>query len=392
MTHADRLRVLWTSGDLQRLATEHATMAGFEAAIGLTRDQMRTGRATLAREGVIVPGWLELRGGSNTAPVHVVPTGHVMKGVSTLVGPDGEIKQQWIKTSQQDDERQVWLDALANMGGTIPRAEPVAAPSPSTDTRMAAYMLGDPHVGMLAWSADAGENFDLSIAEAHIVGAITLAAALAPDCDQALLVTVGDTTHSDGQNNTTTKGTRVDVDGRTAKMVSTTLRIFRRSIAILLAKHKRVRVIVERGNHDELLSLLIAIALGQHYENDPRVEIDLSPQMFHFFRFGRVLLMTHHGHNVKPMDLLGVMAVDRAEDWAECLHRVTYCGHYHHAMTKEVPGMIVHFIPTLAGSDAWHASMGYRSGRAMYLDIYDATDGMVQRHVIGIEQVKRLAA
>lgn len=388
----DRVRALWESGELRRLALE-LDPTSFWAAIGLSRLQLKGARANLAMRGVLVPGYLELRGeGSDDAPVDVVPTGHVLKGVSTLVGPDGEIKQQWIKTTAQDDERQVWLDALANMGGDIPRAEPMPATTNGAEDTLACYPLGDPHLGLLAWEQDAGENFDLRIAEDHTVNAIRHLVTLAPASAQALFIAIGDNTHGDGQHNTTTRGTRVDMDGRFPKVVSATLRTFRRSIAVILEKHTRCHVIIERGNHDELIAMMLAIALALYYENEPRVTVDTSPEMFHWFTFGRNLIGTHHGDKVKPDALLGVMAVDRAADWARCPHRRMYCGHYHHQMVKEVPGLIVDYLPTLAGSDAWHRSMGYRSGRATYLDVYHREHGHQLRHVIGIEQVKRLAA
>jgi hypothetical protein len=309
-------------------------------------------------------------------------------GESTLYDADGNIKLIWQKTKAENDERRDWLEAIRDMGGELPRYTTEPKPEHNHEDLLVVLPVGDPHVGLLSWREDAGENFDLDIAERRLVGAFDHLLGLAPPAKECLLVLIGDTAHADGQSNTTTKGTRVDVDGRIIKVARTILRICRHAIGLALKRHERVTMIVERGNHDELVSAMIALALAQHYEDEPRVTIDQSPAMFHWFRWGSVLIGTHHGDKVKPMDLLGVMAVDRAEDWSACKHRRFYLGHYHHQIVKEVPGLICEYLPTLASSDAWHHSMGYRSSKAMYLDVYHREHGHVDRHIVGLSQLR----
>jgi hypothetical protein len=322
----------------------------------------------------------------------VVPEQHAIKGVSTLLDADGNVKQQWVKTTAANDERAQWLKAVRSIEAELPRLDPVPAPQHCDKDLLAVYPVGDPHIGLLAWHEDSGENFDLDIAETNLVGAFQHLTALAPDAAEALLIFIGDNNHADGQSNTTTRGTRVDTDGRFVKITRSTIRVGRRAVDLALQKHKRVRLIWERGNHDELISAMTALAFSLIYENDPRVTVDTSPEMFHWFRFGANLIGTHHGDKVKPMDLLGVMAVDRQQDWGETTHRRFYAGHYHHQIVKEVPGLIVEYLPTLAGSDAWHRSMGYRSSRAMYMDVLHREHGHINRHIVGVGQLRSRAA
>lgn len=321
---------------------------------------------------------------------NIVPAGHVIKGVSSYV-VDGEVRGQWIKTTAQNDERAAWLTAIREMGEAMPRVEPTPAPEHATEDLLVVAPVGDPHVGLLSWHEDSGENFDLDIAERNLVGAFHHLFALAPPAKEALLIFIGDTAHADGQQNTTTKGTRVDVDGRIVKVARTIVRICRRAIDAALAKFGRVTVIMERGNHDELISAMLALSLGLLYEHEPRVTIDQSPEMFHWFRWGKNLIGTHHGDKAKPEQLMGVMAVDRAHEWGECPHRRFYAGHYHHQIVKEVSGLIVEYLPTLASSDAWHRGMGYRSSRAMYMDVLHREWGHINRHIVGIRQLRGAA-
>lgn len=327
-------------------------------------------------------------------PLPVLAPGFHVKGVSSLVDVDGNVKAQWVKTGADAsavDPVEVLRLAFGEAG--VLRVEPVEPPSISNDDLLATVVFGDPHFGQLSWHRDAGENFDLAIAERNMVAAVEHLVALAPGASQCLLVWIGDNTHSDGQSNTTTKGTRVDVDGRTTKMLAVTIRAFKSAINMALAKFGRVHCIVERGNHDELLSTVIALALEQAYENNDRVTIDNSPESYHFYRFGQNLIGTHHGDKAKPIDLLGVMANDRAKDWGETKHRRFYCGHIHHEVVKEVPGLTVEYMRTLAPADAWHRAQGYRAGRDLRLDVFHREYGMINRFIVGIQQlVEGLAA
>lgn len=326
-----------------------------------------------------------------TPPLPAIPEGHRVSKLSTLVDAHtGESKLQWIKTSAQNDERQDWLDAVARVfAEPARRAEPVEPPEYADEDLLCVYAMGDPHLGLLAWERDAGANFDLKIAERNLLAAIRRLAAMAPAAAASLLLTVGDTLHVDGQHNTTTAGTRQDVDGRTLKIFDTSIRTWRSANSILLAKHRTNHNIIERGNHDELLSAIMAQSLALHYENEPRVTVDTSPEMYHWYRFGKNLIGTHHGHKAKPTDLAFVMAVDRAEDWSECPHRRIYKGHHHHQVTEDVYGVVIETLPTLAGASAWERSMGYRAGRVMYMDLIHRERGLINRFFVGIEQLRR---
>ncbi len=340
-------------------------------------------------DGNLEKQWLGARRDSDRfEPIQPsMPSGHGLKGVSTLVDERGNVRAQWIKTSAINDERAEWMDAMRSLAEELPRIEPTEPPQFTDEDTLVVLPVGDPHIGLLAWWEDAGENFDMAIAERNLVAAFENLIARAPSAARCLLVFIGDNTHADGQNNTTTKGTRVDVDGRTMKMARTILNIIRRVIAMSLAKFGHAHVIIERGNHDELIAAMTALALSMFYENESRVTVDCSPEMYHWYRFGRNLIGTHHGDKAKPETLLGVMAVDRQQDWSETSHRRFYCGHYHHQIVKELPGLIVEYLPTLAGSDAWHRAMGYRSARAMYMDVFHREWGHVDRCIVGIRQV-----
>lgn len=315
------------------------------------------------------------------------PLGHYVKGVSTLIDERGNVRAQWIKTNQeQADKHAAMIEAFKAIKEELPRADgPQPRPEQPLNNRLlSTYLLGDCHVGMRAWQGDAGANFDLRIAERNLSSLTADLINLAPPSERALIVNIGDYFHSDNRTNTTTKGTPVDVDGRWSKVLEVGIRIMRRIIDRALQKHDHVTVINEIGNHDTHTSIFLSLALAQFYEGEPRVTIDTSPRMFHYYRFGKVLIMSHHGHNVKPRDLVGVLASDRAEDWGQTLFRYIYTGHIHHERSCEFPGAYWRSLRSPATSDAWHDSMGYRSGHELSLEIHDAERGLINRHIVGV--------
>lgn len=434
----DKLLAALHSGELRRMA-QRSTIAATARALGITSNAYRACARGIRESGTAFPSWDELS--RTTLPVgggrawsdvdinldsfedvstnssaavienpgssalaagpalaafdaehahrEILPDGHHVLGHSTLIDVDGKIVAQWIKTAADKADR---VSALLAAVSTIAAAyrgasDPAVEPETSDDDLLCVYPFGDPHIGMLAWDKEAGENFDLSIAERNHVAAVDRLVEGSPAASHGLVINVGDYLHADGQGNTTTSGTRVDVDGRWPKVLSVGIRIMRRCIDRALTKHRHVTVINARGNHDELSSVVIAVALAQFYEREPRVTIDTSPEMFHWYRFGLNLIGVHHGHKSQPEDLMGVMATDRQVDWGETIHRRFYCGHVHHKVVKEVPGVVVEYLRTLAPGDAWHRGEGYRAGRDMMADTFHRQHGHIDRRIIGIGRV-----
>lgn len=321
------------------------------------------------------------------------PEGFHVKGKSTAYRSDGSVALTWVKTqADRDSQIAMLLDAVRAGLTDLPSSRPIPMPKPRTDDLLAVYPMGDPHLGMLAWPAETGNAFDLAIAERNLFTAVDQLVRLAPACKQALVINCGDFFHADNKLGMTTKGTRVDVDGRWPKVLATGIKLMRRLIDRALEKHEHVTVINEIGNHDDHTSIVLSIALAQFYEHEPRVTIDTSPQPFHWYRFGKVLIGTHHGDKTRRDDLLGVMAVDQRKAWGESEHCYWYIGHIHHDTLKELAGCTVESFRTLAGKDDYHNSHGYRSGRDMKLIIHHKDHGEIGRHTVGISLVHALIA
>lgn len=317
------------------------------------------------------------------------PEGYFTRGRSTLYNKRGEIIAEWVKTAKdQEDEYKALLKAIKGIADDWVKPKAIKKPAAKlVDDLLTVIPLGDPHFGMLAWGQETGQDFDLEIAEANLIAAVDHLVSLAPRAKEALLINLGDFFHFDNSNTQTTQGTKVDGDTRWSKVLRVGIRAMRRCIDRLLETHEKVTVICEIGNHDSHSAVMLALALDQFYEKEPRVTIDTSPAKFHWYRFGKNLIGVTHGDTVKAKDLPGVMACDRAKDWGETDFRYWYTGHVHHDTVKEYPGVVVETFRTLAPSDAWHKGQGYRSGQDLKLDVIHKKYGRVNRHIVGIRQL-----
>lgn len=313
---------------------------------------------------------------------HAVPEGYYVKGVSTLYGPEGEVKQQWVKSHAEKEERlDELLEAIRDEFATGKRIPKIPPPKRAEEDLMVVYPMGDPHIGMYAWAEEAGEDFDLGIATRNLVAATQMLVSVAPASEQALIVNVGDYFHADNQSNRTTRsGHQLDVDTRWAKVLRAGVVAMRSCIEAALRKHQRVHVVNEIGNHDDHTAQVLTLALQMFYERNERVTFDDSPARFHYYRFGQNLIGVTHGDQTKPEALGEIMAADRPEDWGQTKHRVWLTGHVHHRRVFELRGCTVESFRTLAPLDAYAAGAGYRSGRDMHAIILHKEHGELGRH------------
>lgn len=312
-----------------------------------------------------------------------VPAPFVVRGTSTLYDEAGKPRLQWVKTRLDDDKlEQVIRETVAALTEEVKRKAPLTkAPAKALSDLLAVYPFGDPHFGLYSWAKEAGEDFDLEIARRLTLGAVDRLVQAAPAAETAILLPLGDIFHMDDQTNRTpAHGHQLDADGRFVKVLGVGIHTFRHAVLRCLEKHKRVIVRFVRGNHDPHAVWALAYTIAAYFENEPRVEVDLSPALHWFYRFGKVLIGATHGDTTKPEQLLGVMASDRAEDWGQTKHRYWYTGHVHHQSVREFAGVTAESFRTLAAKDAYAAGHGYRAGRDMRCIVLHRDHGEIERH------------
>lgn len=321
---------------------------------------------------------------------YAIPDGFHVKGVSTLYDADGTTRATWVKTSEdREKQEQLIRETIAAFVDAIPPAKKVPSPKIKRDDLCVAYCIGDAHIGLYAWGAETGADFDISIATDDLRLAVDRLVGSTPASSEAIVVQLGDFYHVDSSKQSTPMGGNLlDVDSRFPKVIRAGIATMRHMIDRALEKHNTVRVRNVAGNHDPHASVTLTEALIGYYSKEPRVIVEDSPKPFWHYRFGSNLIGITHGHSGKPERLPGLLAVDAQSDWGECEFRYVWHGHIHSKRVFEDMGVIVEAFRTLAARDAWHTEQGYRPGREMQAIVLHKDWGEIERHTAGLKRVR----
>lgn len=329
------------------------------------------------------------------APNHFadgVAPGYLMGKVTIQRGPDG-IERVWERQSPDEQKRlEAFEETIRSMcEGIEGRSPKIKAPKAADCDLLVVIPMGDPHFGLRSWKPETGEDFNTVKAEQVTFAAVDALVDLTPKAGTGLLLNLGDYFHADDSTNRTPRsGAALDVDGRFQYVAQIGFRAMIRCVERMLEKCEKVIVRNNPGNHDPHQSLMLNIAVGAYFHNEPRVYVDPSPSPFYYYRFGKTLIGSTHGDGAKLPDLPLIMANDTPDDWAKADHRVWHVGHFHHNQKfaqKDLVGCEVETHRTLAASDAWHHHSGYRSKKDMKAIVYHREMGEVNRIRWGIERM-----
>jgi len=347
---------------------------------GISDRVIRIRKAKLAKKGV----------GHGRDVSHLVPDGYKIKGTSSLVDEFGNTKLQWVKTDT-DAERQVELmkAIIEGMKSEITPVAPVKAVRAKRDDKLLnLYTVSDFHLGMLAWADESGDDWDMKIAEDLFSRWFDAAFQKAPDAGTGVINLLGDFAHFDSLVAVTpASGHALDADTRYQKLVRYMIRMLRRVVDMALVKHKNVRLLIVQGNHDESGMIWLAEMFSTLYDNEPRVFVDTSPDVYKMVQHGKTTLFFHHGHKARFDAIEPVMIAKFRKAFGESVYSYAHVGHLHHQKIVESRNMIVEQHRTLAAKDAYASRGGWMSGRSANVITYSAEYGEVARLTISPEML-----
>src|SRR6185369_7335978 len=201
-------------------------------------------------DGERTAAWLKLRQEREAA--EAPPPTFLLDKVSQYTDGQGKLIGQWKafspeKLARWDAVKAAIAEAVRPYeGGGGNMAGPDLAYLQDTLT---VYGLGDPHIGMLAHADEAGEHFDLKIADRVTNEAVIRLLAAAPPSRTGGLVLIGDNFHAQNDQQVTPgHGHKLDVDGRFSKVWRAGTRLWLTQINRMLEKHSEVLVWVVCGN------------------------------------------------------------------------------------------------------------------------------------------------
>jgi hypothetical protein len=244
----------------------------------------------------------------------------------------------------------------------------------------------DHHFGMFSWAEECGANYDSKIASRiwwDMMEDIRHRTKIY-DPEKYLFVLGNDLLHVDNPDNTTTKGTRQDVDSRYHKTFRSTARIMIDSIRFLkdLAP---VDVSMIEGNHDMNAVFHVGEVLSAYFHACSDVKIDNSPKVRKYYQWGDVMLMFTHGHKGKRDKFPLMMPVEERALWGKTKFAEIHTGHLHHTRVEEFNGIRVRILPSLVAQNAWSNGEGYVGAvRATESFIWNKSNGLIGTAIFNV--------
>lgn len=308
-------------------------------------------------------------------------------------GPDGRIRTSplwqvkvWLKAKKGWDPsefRKLISDDLRKLAPVYQTPEP----EESDPNLLMELSLFDAHFGKLAWRLETTQDYDLHICKRRYMNAANdlLGRAVERRPSRIVYVVGNDFFHVDHKG-LTTNGTPMDTDGRWQKAFRTgkdcAIEVIERATQIA-----PVDVVVVPGNHDREKAFTLGEVLDARFMNNHSVVVFNDPDLYKYYRWGKVLLGFVHGDNhtsdKKQAELPLQMATDRPVDWSETVWREWHLGHFHsekedvwkYRTVKAVRDVAVRVLPSLSSTDAWHREQGYASVLAAEAHYYHKQKG-----------------
>lgn len=376
--HTDRqLEILTAWEEAGRNSSRAAEILGIKAS-SVVRDTIGKLKARAAREGY----------SPEHDVTHPVPPGFKLKRHSQYYDKDGNAAGKWvIATADEQAQQEILREAFDAMAAEL---EPLAPIPLRRDAEwrpdlLNLYTLADGHLGMFAWGAEAGDDWDMEKGERILADAMDYCIAHSPPAESCVIAVLGDLLHHDGLDAVTPRNRHpLDSSARIGQIARAAVRVVRGRIARALEMHRYVRVIIAEGNHDLVSSMRLRIVFEQAFADNPRVEIVAADSPYTAIVHGRTFLGFHHGHikgiRGKSGTDLTLLFADTAE-WAACHggRRYIHTGHRHDAEEIPVTGARLIQHPTLIPRDAHAAREGYLGGREMRAICYHAEHGETGR-------------
>ncbi len=228
--------------------------------------------------------------------VHTVPDGFTVKGVSTYYS-DGKPVGQWVK-SASDKERQFEMlcERIEMALQDIDPFDPQAKPQGTDNNLLSLLTITDFHLGMYAYAAESGEDWDVTIARDVFMNSVSDMIDACPKSEVGILCQLGDFLHWDGilSASTPMSGHALDADSRYAKLVDLAMSVMSEAVKLMLNKFDRVVVVSAEGNHDVSGSIWLRKYIKHIFASD-RVEVIDNDYPYYAYLWGETMLGFHHG-------------------------------------------------------------------------------------------------
>lgn len=253
--------------------------------------------------------------------------------------------------------------------------------------KIAILSIADLHLGKLAWAPECGESYDHKIATKrfnHIVNTGISRLAKEEGIEKIIFFWSQDFFHFDTPDVTTTAGTRQDTDVRWQKMFDYGTKMLVEAIEKL--RHiAPVHTFYVRSNHDTQTSYYAASLLSAYFHSYKDVTVDTGASPRKYIQYGCNLF--GFGHGDKEGNRIGhLMPIEKPVEWGQTWNHEFFLGHFHCLRTKEDSGVILRYLSSPTGTDAWHCEEGFLGAqKAAQLFIRGKHDGIIAEYTINVK-------
>jgi len=187
--------------------------------------------------------------------------------------------------------------------------------------------------------------------------------------------------HTDNYQNSTTNGTPQDVLVGYDHEYEEGFDLLVTAITHLKTVADEVEVILVQGNHDRTKSFYLAHALEIFFKECCNVKFQRNHSTTKSTVLGNTFIGYHHGNcKIDELPLLFATGKDSFQ-FGIADYREVHTGDKHHYMAKEVKGVRIQQMPSLSGTDRWHADHNFvHSIRAGLALVYHPTQGKIAEY------------
>lgn len=298
------------------------------------------------------------------------------------------------------EDIEAWFENLRKSGFNIPNMPvPAIVPAGYADGVILEIPVADIHIGLLAWRAETGKDFDMKIVTDLFKNAnmdlFNQVKANNIKVKKVIIPTLGDVLHVDNDQQTTTKGTFQQVDGRLPKIFDCAIDLMSWCIA-LWEQVAPVEYIYIRGNHDQVLGYAVAKALSLAFANHTNVTCDIEPNPHKYRKLvwnankkskkdaeKSVMLVFSHG-DMNKANLEALPYTLAHHDMNGVSKRYIHVGHLHNQNsyhTRDGGTEVVHIDSFCYGS-YWEHQQGYGETDSLFLNCYMWRRGISRPNVL----------
>lgn len=270
------------------------------------------------------------------------------------------------------------IERLETAFAAINPIAPVPAPAFAPDNLLVVVKAFDWHLGQHSWGRETGgEDYDLHLAASDLRNGVASILQRTVEAGEGILIFGGDNLHvDDTRAETPAHRNKLDADGRYQKIVDTAVDAMAYACDQMLARYRKVTVVVHRGNHDPHAHIALRAALRQRYRDNPRMTVWHEPFDIFGYHFGAVGVFSNHGDRSKPIELALEIAAKFAF-YSAVKYRHVFTGHRHRESSQQLPGIMHEGLSPIAPADAYGARFSGR--RSMYATVFDRDVGIVGR-------------